>query len=530
MVVSSKDLGTKTKIGDGAQGIVYEIDGPAAKLFSFPVVYKEFKESCSVTPHLLENLITFRDGLDTKKREFLDEHATWPIAAVKEDNRITGYLMQRIPADFFIGLNSPSGFKSIPFELQLLRKSDQTFLDDHSFFVSPAERVKIAFELARIYNFLHNNQFIYGDLNWRNAICSRTSGGRIILLDCDGIRKRGSSAPSEQMHSPQWTPPGLTSVQSVQTDCYKLALAILRILSPGLNGQMQGDNEAHFKILSKVASRDLVNLLKGALNPSTNRKNIPEAAEFLRQLKAEKPPLRKKPKVRKQAKKQATRASSTPRTAKSYSRPRASSVSVSPKRSRLSGCGGCIAVVIGLFLLLIVLFGGTEYYKSDSRNKPVLKQKSNTEVTKKVGAVGAPMTTQHFPVVMELTDRRGRPMHATIFALGSLNVVAADSNGEVFVIPIQTLSSSTRLKLVPLEQISTRGSLQSSREVRPWFLEFRGKSRFAGKESITVKIEKLHDTGDVSVLYNGKSVDVSKSLLSDETISRLDEYRYMLGM
>lgn len=291
MNVNHKDLSLGRKLGDGAQGIVYEVASHKGVQFPFPVVYKEFKTNVSISPILLDNLILFRDSLEDKKRAFLDDRTTWPLASVKKAVATSGYLMRRIPGKFFVDFSSPSGQKSTICEIQLLKKSEKTFLADHGFAVTPAERIRLSYELARIYNFLHSHGFIYGDLNWCNALWSLSGGGIVALLDCDGIRKKGNSAPSEQMHSPHWTPPGKKNVQSIETDCYKLALAILRMLSPGLNGQFQGSQESHFQIASVIASDDLIRLLRLALDSNTAREKIPTAGELQKQLKAERPPV-----------------------------------------------------------------------------------------------------------------------------------------------------------------------------------------------------------------------------------------------
>jgi hypothetical protein len=290
MEIRYQELSIGRKLGDGAQGSVYEISSIADVEFPFPVVYKQFREDVKISTIVLDNLISFRDGLEQVGKAFLDERTTWPLGLVKSNGGTTGYLMRRIPEKFFIDFESPSGKKSTICEIQLLKKSQKTFVEDHGFSVTPAERIRLAYELSRIYNFLHGHGFIYGDLSWRNALWSLSGGGGVALLDCDGIRKKGNSAASEQMHSPNWTPPGKSNVQSIETDCYKLALAILRILSPGLNGQFQGTHESHFQIASAIASGRLIQLLRLALDPTTERENIPKAAELQMQLMIEKPP------------------------------------------------------------------------------------------------------------------------------------------------------------------------------------------------------------------------------------------------
>ena len=356
MSISFSDISIGKKLGDGAQGIVYKVSSiPGVKL-PFPVVYKEFKADVSISPILLENLIRFRKELNRRERTFLDERTTWPVEVVKKGSSTVGYLMRLLSDDYFINLNSPSGAKRKLCEIQLLKKAVDTFREDHGISVSPADRVRLAYELSRIYNFLHSHELIYGDLNWRNAIWSLSSGGFFTLLDCDGIRKKGVAGPSKQMHSPHWTPPGQKSVQSVETDRYKLALAILRILSPGLNSQFQGSAVSHFKIASSFVSKDLISLLRGALDPSTRREEIPTAGEFQRQLKAENENMPAQVKIQKEKDPPARiikeRGGTEP---KEHIPPSTYRNSGAPATTAFN-CSGCVLILGVIFLLVLLLY------------------------------------------------------------------------------------------------------------------------------------------------------------------------------
>lgn len=274
------DLGKK--LGDGTQGRVFEAAVKKSGSFQFPLVYKEFLPEIQASAHVLASLSGFRDRASLTKRSFIDGHTAWPLAIVKRDaSTVHGYLMQRIPREFMIPLSTQSGRKSKTAEIQLLIKKDTTFAQDHGFTISLTQRLQLAIALASIYEFLHSNSYVYGDLNWRNALWTLHPKPSVFLIDCDGLRKGGNAAAVDQLHSPGWTPAGASRAQSVETDRYKLALAILRFLSPGLKGQCQGTKVADFNQISKYCRKETVDLLKRALMPGIQKADCPTPQAWL---------------------------------------------------------------------------------------------------------------------------------------------------------------------------------------------------------------------------------------------------------
>jgi hypothetical protein len=88
---------------------------------------------------------------------------------------------------------------------------------------------QLVYDVAR----LHKQNWVYGDLSFKNAAFA-TSPPRMILLDCDGAADL-HNLRRKQAHSLGWEPPECAqlNMQDKTTDVYKLGLAILRCLNPG---------------------------------------------------------------------------------------------------------------------------------------------------------------------------------------------------------------------------------------------------------------------------------------------------------
>ena len=275
------------KLGDGTQGVVYEVLGRPIANESRALVYKEFKPKTKVNSASLELLTDFRRRLESGEKARLDSSFAWPLAVVIDGKKIVGYLMNRVPHRFLVELHTNRGMKRIGAEFQLLIKANAVFQRDHGFELSTRQRFALAIKLAEAFDFLHSHRLIYGDLSWRNSFWSCRPNEALMTIDCDGIRLLGAASPAPQLHSPGWVPPEGQVAQNIHTDCYKLGLGVLRILSPGIHSQNQGTDNLHFEILSKVAGPKCVRTLRTALSPATKPENRPTAREILRVLQEE---------------------------------------------------------------------------------------------------------------------------------------------------------------------------------------------------------------------------------------------------
>lgn len=240
-------LGPMDELDRGGFGIVYRLRSYALPGFA-ELAYKEFTTSPSAkTIANLTALVGFRSRMDTRSRHILDDVAAWPLQLVTRGRDVCGFVMQLIPAEFFGRQLLPSGQTvELPVKSQWLvvdpAKADAAGIAVPRTDDLPARLVLCA-KVAHAFGVLHRAGLVYGDLSLNNVVFSAAAPPRAMLVDCDAVQASG--APSiGQAHTDDWTPPECTSSdspQSAETDRYKLALFILRVLTPGPHASQSVD-------------------------------------------------------------------------------------------------------------------------------------------------------------------------------------------------------------------------------------------------------------------------------------------------
>lgn len=232
-------LGAMDQLDSGAFGTVHRLSSYSLPGFH-DLAYKEFTNVPSREEIAnLTALVAFRSGLDARTRQILDDAAAWPLRVVTRSGAVCGFLMQLIPAEFFGQQILPSGRTThLPIKAQWLvvdpAKADAAGIAVAREDDVPARLVLCA-KLAHVFGVLHRAGLVYGDLSLNNLVFSAGSPPRVMLVDCDAVQAAGS-APIAQAHTPDWTPPECVAgspAQDIATDRYKLALFMLRVLSPG---------------------------------------------------------------------------------------------------------------------------------------------------------------------------------------------------------------------------------------------------------------------------------------------------------
>lgn len=225
-------LGRLEFLAMGGQGRVYRVpelvlpDAPPA------LVYKEYKAG-QVSPHGLRAIVAVRSRLAQHERERLDSMAAWPARLVKKGDDVCGVVMPEIPSSFFQTRTLPSGTTSSDArEIQYLfidpKKAQRIGMPK----LSLEERFAVCRDLAGALAFLHAHGVVFGDVNAKNALFRTGTNPRVMLVDCDAVRIRGSAAVVKQLNAPDWEPPE-GRVLSQATDLYKLGLFVLRTVAPG---------------------------------------------------------------------------------------------------------------------------------------------------------------------------------------------------------------------------------------------------------------------------------------------------------
>ncbi|XVQ89151.1 hypothetical protein ACQP2K_17575 [Microbispora siamensis] len=208
------------RLGEGGQGVVIRVLGPEN------LVYKEYMpQAGQVNEAALAELVEF--GHRTGEVRHLLAQCAWPVARVVNGDRVTGFLMRRVPDEFYGSI----GGRSKLIELQyLLYKPNWAWQDLHQPDIEG--RLEIAVLAAKLIDLLHNHGWIIGDLSFRNLLWRPATPYKVFMLDCDGLRRHGAEPVLRQAHTPDWNDPHQpSSGPDVDTDRYKLALLVGRVLA-----------------------------------------------------------------------------------------------------------------------------------------------------------------------------------------------------------------------------------------------------------------------------------------------------------
>lgn len=239
-------LGVLTPLGDGGEGIVYRCSADPG------MAYKEFKPVvlAEVDRASLEESIAFPGSLAPADRRVLEERTVWPAAIVTDGGRLTGFLMPLIGAEYFVShgrrgeeVRGVNDWNKLAFRRDWLNNpninsTSPTLLDDEGNDDQTA-LLGIILQLAEVFAFMHRHDRIVGDVSGRNIIWStdEMSKYRVRLIDCDSIRRAGSRGVTRPKNSPDWIDPFCTTETTLESDLYKLSLAIFRgYFSAGVAG------------------------------------------------------------------------------------------------------------------------------------------------------------------------------------------------------------------------------------------------------------------------------------------------------
>jgi serine/threonine protein kinase len=267
------------KLGGGGSGKVYKIPSGA---FPIPIAIKQYSdkvltENGAAVDSFLRSLIDFRKKLPDDMKRVIDGFTLWPRRLVydNDSDKVCGFTMQLIPELFFTKIKVASEEEKKESNLDfVLHGAD--FRRKHGLPVLTAKgRAKIIYDFIQIVALLHDHDYVLGDLSPKNILISvdkqNQSKNRILFIDTDSYRKKGSIHPLKQLHTPDWIPPEcqrasyelskLTPnanphkiarleidmfIQNQCTDVYKVCLAITRLYHDG----------DHASIITTSASAD----------------------------------------------------------------------------------------------------------------------------------------------------------------------------------------------------------------------------------------------------------------------------------
>lgn len=192
------------------------------------LVYKEFHDPTGLDRGAMDRILRLPQTLNGEDRHRLLSATAWPRERVDDGSRFVGFLMPKIPDNFWY--EDPRAgrrlleFQHLMFPVKASRKAVPN--------PSTPQRLQILRSAANIFAFLHRHSFIVGDVSMKNIVWSVNPTPQAFLIDCDGCRKLSYPPVLQQADTPEWEDPLQPHNTATEaSDRYKLALLIGR----GLN-------------------------------------------------------------------------------------------------------------------------------------------------------------------------------------------------------------------------------------------------------------------------------------------------------
>ena len=280
VMVRRTDLGPLSEIASGSFGRVFRASHYTLPDGSGEAAFKEFTSDFAQQARAARNAVDLWDRLGPRDRAAFAEHTAWPRAVVQDqDGKICGLVMPLLARLLLSELqhtvtgeptNRPREMSWL-ISTAALRKAAGVDIPE----IDLVERHVLLAKLTYALGLLHRLRWVYGDLSFKN-LAFALDPPEFKLLDCD------ASAPladpnREQSHTNMWHPPEYYSGQQLQdtrTDVYKLGLAILRCLTPGMGASNSRDPAR----LTHELDGDGVSLVRRSLSSVPSER--PEAKEL----------------------------------------------------------------------------------------------------------------------------------------------------------------------------------------------------------------------------------------------------------
>ena len=295
------------KLGGGGTAKVFKVP---SGVFPIPIVIKRYSdkilsENGSAIGSFLRSLIEFRKNLPGKTRYVIDQYTVWPQRLVYDydSNKVCGFTMQLIPELFFTQMTVAGEVETKESNLDFVLHGTEFRRKYDLPVITSKGRARITYDFIQIVSILHNHDYILGDLSPKNMLISidenDQSKNRILFIDTDSYRKKGSIHPLQQLHTPDWIPPeclkaseGLSKltpnanpskitrlkidmfIQNQRTDVYKMCLAITRLYHDGELASMITSSESANEKLKKEIGDEFANYVRLGLSDRPDERPI----------------------------------------------------------------------------------------------------------------------------------------------------------------------------------------------------------------------------------------------------------------
>ena len=278
--VELSSLHVSDKLGDGGEGEVFRISNQSGQ------VLKLFKDSVrhELNEAGLVSTIGLLDSFSQADRAFVQSRSVWPSTVVRDSGAFVGFLMPILPSQYFVKhgqLGNPiegmNDWNKLTFRREWIENKNLESSSPALWYptgkkleaLSDLEAnkrtslLRLLLDVAKIFETLHRHNIVVGDVSGRNILWSGSSGDSAMLIDCDGCRLENSTGVTRAKQSPEWFDPALTGFTNIQSDLYKLSVAIYRgYFSDGLglpsNNRIPLASNADQQIF-KLAERGVAN-------------------------------------------------------------------------------------------------------------------------------------------------------------------------------------------------------------------------------------------------------------------------------
>ncbi len=221
------------RLGDGGEGEVFVLPSRPGD------VYKRFKPAVmsEINEAGLRSTIALLGTFNAADRVHVLERTVWPHTIVKGNGRIVGFLMPGLANEFFCKqgmktdpVRSLADWNKLAFrDVTAANQNIYTSLPNLSEEAHRENLIKLLHDLCSLFAVLHRHGIVVGDVSGRNIIWTiQGSAPRAVVIDCDGFRRNGEDAVSKPKQTPDWMDPHLVGPTDINSDLYKLSLAIYR--------------------------------------------------------------------------------------------------------------------------------------------------------------------------------------------------------------------------------------------------------------------------------------------------------------
>ncbi|MQY25989.1 hypothetical protein [Nocardia aurantia] len=229
------ELGNKSKIAGGGQGVVFTAPGVRMQ-YANRLVYKEYRPAnrVDVDVRALESMPAHLESLPFGAGAELLSIVAWPCRLVTDDStgEVLGFVMPAIPDPFFVDMTKASGRVRVTGEFQHLL-NDDSFLARRGIALTDRNRYELLTRTAEALSILHRHGIAVGDLSPKNLLFSLTPTRAVYFIDCDAMRLHNRSV-LPQLETPGWEVHTTNPTEELATpasDNHKLGLLALRLLT-----------------------------------------------------------------------------------------------------------------------------------------------------------------------------------------------------------------------------------------------------------------------------------------------------------